>query len=144
MLVALALYGPLLFSAALQAGEPPKLEVFTAAEFPVSGQEDRRLQRATVTTYVVDGLDQFESMLSQNLPVAADAARAEALRRIGALDEARMAPARSAAVGLARAIQLGVDRYPAIVFDGHAVVYGVTDLGAAIDRFEAWQQEPMQ
>ena len=34
-----------------------------------------------------------------------------------------------------------VDRYPAIVFDGRAVVYGVTDLVQALNRYEAWQRE---
>ena len=36
-LVALTLFGPLLFSGVLQTGERLSLEVFTAAEFPVSG-----------------------------------------------------------------------------------------------------------
>jgi len=138
-LVALTLFGPLLFSAALQAGEPLTLEVFTAAEFPVSGQDDRGLQEATVTVYAVDGLEQFESTLSQNLPADADAAKAEALRRIGELDDARMAPAKDAAIGLAKAVQYGVDRYPAIVLNGTAVLYGVTDLGEAVARYEAWR-----
>ena len=139
-LVALTLFGPLLFSAALQAGEPLTLEVFTAAEFPVSGQDDRRLQGATVTVYAVDGLEQFESTLSQNLPADADAAKAEALRRIGELDDARMAPAKDAAIGLAKAMQYGVDRYPAVVVNGTAVVYGVTDLVDAAARYEAWRR----
>ena len=139
-LVALTLFGPLLFSAALQAGEPLTLEVFTAAEFPVSGRDDRRLQGATVTVYAVDGLEQFESTLSQNLPADADAAKAEALRRIGELDDARMAPAKDAAIGLAKAVQYGVDRYPAVVVNGTVVVYGVTDLVDAAARYEAWRR----
>ena len=139
-LVALTLFGPLLFTAALQAGEPLTLEVFTAAEFPVSGQDDRRLQRASVTVYAVDGLEEFESTLSQNLPADADAAKAEALRRIGELDDARMAPAKDAAIGLAKAVQYGVDRYPAVVVNGTVVVYGVTDLVDAAARYEAWRR----
>lgn len=139
-LVALTLFGPLLFSAALQAGEPLTLEVFTAAGFPVSGQDDRRLQGATVTVYAVDGLEQFESTLSRNLPADADAASAEALRRIGELDDARMAPAKDAAIGLAKAVQYGVDRYPAVVVNGTVVVYGVTDLVDAAARYEAWRR----
>lgn len=139
-LVPLTLFGPLLFSAALQAGEPLTLEVFAAAEFPVSSRDDRRLQGATVTIYAIDGLEQFESTLSQNLPADADAAKAEALRRIGELDDARMAPAKDAAMGLAKAVQYGVDRYPAIVVNGNAVLYGVTDLVEAVARYEAWRR----
>lgn len=139
-LVALTLFGPLLVSAALQAGEPLALEVFTATEFPVSGRDDRRLQGATVTVYAVDGLEQFESTLSQNLPADVDAAKVEALRRIGGLDDARMAPAKDAAIGLTKAVQYGVDRYPAIVVNGTAVVYGVTDLVDAAARYETWRR----
>ena len=139
-LVALTLFGPLLFSAALQAGESLVLEVFIATEFPVSGRDDRRLQGATVTVYAVDGLEQFESTLSQNLPADVDAAKVEALRRIGELDDARMAPAKDAAIGLAKAMQYGVDRYPAIVVNGIAVVYGVTDLVDAAARYETWRR----
>lgn len=139
-LVALTLFGPLLLSGVLQAGERLSLEVFTAAEFPVSGQDDRRLQGATVTVYAIDGLEQFESTLSQNLPADAGAAKAEALRRIGELDDARMAPAKDAAMGLAKAVQYGVDRYPAIVVNGTAVVYGVTDLVDSAARYEAWRR----
>lgn len=139
-LVALTLFRPLLVSAALQAGEPLSLEVFTATEFPVSGQDDRRLQGATVTVYAVDGLDQFESTLSQNLPAEADLAKAEALRRISELDDARMAPAKEAAIGLAKGVQYGVDRYPAIIVNGTAVIYGVTDLVESVAHYEAWRE----
>lgn len=138
-LVALTLFGPLLFGAAVQAGGPLAVEVFTVTEFPVSGQDDRRLQEATVTVYAVDGLEEFESTLSQNLSANANAAKAEALRRIGDLDEARMAPAKDAAIGLAKAVQYGVDRYPAIVVDGTAVLYGITNLVEAVARYEAWR-----
>lgn len=139
-LIGLTLFGPLAFSGALQAVEPLSLEVFTAATFPITGQDDRRLRGATVTVYAVDGLEQFEAILSQNLPAKEDAAKAEAMRRIGELDDARMAPAKEAAIGLAMAVQYGVDRYPAIVFDSIAVVYGVTDLIDALVRYESWRQ----
>ncbi len=37
-------------------------------------------------------------------------------------------------------MQYGVDRYPAIVFDGKAVVYGVTDVKAATRLYEQWRE----
>ena len=37
----------------------------------------------------------------------------------------------NAAIGLVKAMQYGLDRYPAIVFDGQFVVYGMTDRVAA-------------
>ncbi len=139
-LIGLTLFGPLVFSGALQAVEPLSLEIFTAATFPITGKDDRRLRNATVTVYAVDGLEQFEASLSQNLPAQEDAAKAEAMRRIGELDEGRMAPAKEAAIGLAKAVQYGIDRYPAIVFEGHAVLYGVTDLVDAFARYESWRE----
>ena len=118
-LVSLVLSSPLVFSAAVMAGESLRVEVFTAAGFSVRGTDDRRLQGVIVTVYAVDGLAAFESMLSEDLPAEADAAQAEALRRIGQLNDVRMAPAKHAALGLARAVHYGVDRYPAIVFKRH-------------------------
>lgn len=140
-LVGLALFGPLAFSVPVWASDALVIEVFTTSEQPVVGGEHERLRTATVTIYAVDGLERFESGLSEGLPNDPDAAKAEALRRIQHPDEARMGPAKNAAFGLAKAVQYGVDRYPAIVFDGRAVVCGVTDLVEALDRYEAWQRE---
>lgn len=140
-LVALALFGPLAFSVPVLASDALVIEVFTTGEQPVVGAEHERLRTATVTIYAVDGLKRFESGLSEGLPADPDAAKAQALRRIQLLDDARMVPAKNAAFGLAKAVQYGVDRYPAIVFDGRAVVYGVTDLVEAHNRYKAWQRE---
>ena len=140
-LVGLALFGPLAFSAPVWAGDALVIEVFTTSEQRVVGAEHERLKTATITIYAVDGLERFESGLSEGLPGDPEAAKAEALRRIQRLDDARMAPAKNAALGLAKAVQYGVDRYPAIVFDGQAVVFGVTDLVEALDRYAAWQRE---
>ena len=137
-LVRLVLMGPLLFSDPVAAGEFLNVDVFTAADSSISGKADPRLRAATVTVYAVDGLTQFESALSHDLPTDADAAKREALRRIGALTDPRIAPAKNAAIGLARAVQFGVDRYPAIVFNSTAVIYGVTDLGEALQRYDVW------
>lgn len=123
------------------AGDVLTIEVFTTSERAVSGADHERFRSATVTTYAVDRLDRFQSALSEGLPADPKAAKAEALRRVQQLDDARMAPAKNAAIGLAKAVQYGVDRYPAIVFDGRAIVYGVTDLVEALDRYDAWQRE---
>ena len=45
----------------------------------------------------------------------------------------------NAAKGLVQAMQYGIDRYPAIVFDGVAVVYGVTDVIAATQIYQRWK-----
>lgn len=138
-LLSLVLFGPLVASIIALAGEPLRLEAFTTAEYVISGRNDPRLRAVSVTIYKLDGLAKFEAALSQDLPAGADAAKAEALRRIGELDEERMAPTKHAAMGLAKAVQYGIDRYPAIVIDGTAVIYGVIDLNDALQRYEAWR-----
>ena len=140
-LIGLTLCGPLVVSAPVWAGDALVIEAFTTSEQPIVGSQHERLRTATITIYAVDGLERFESGLSEGLPADPDTAKAEALRRIQLLVDARMAPAKNAAFGLAKAVQYGVDRYPAIVFDGRAVVYGVTDLVQALDGYEAWQRE---
>ena len=140
-LVGLTLFGPLVFGVPVWAGETPSVEVFSASEGPITSVEDERIRSVSITTYTVDGLERFESGLSEGLPQDPEAAKAEALRRVQQLDDTRMAPAKNSAIGLAKAVQYGGDRYPAIVFDGRAVVYGVTDLVEALDRYEAWQRE---
>ena len=55
-----------------------------------------------------------------------------ATRRIEGLDRARLAQELTETVqGLMQARRYGLDRYPAVVFDGERVVYGITDLDAA-------------
>jgi len=137
----LVLFGALLLSGTVQATVPLSIEAFTAGKSQITGVEDERLRVTTVTTYTVDGLERFESGLSEGLPQDPEAAKAEALRRVQQLDDPRMAPAKNAAIGLAKAIQYGIDRYPAIVLNERAVVYGVTDLVEALKRYEAWQRE---
>ncbi|MCA9233338.1 MAG: TIGR03757 family integrating conjugative element protein [Planctomycetales bacterium] len=132
---------PLLPFDCVQAAVPLNIEVFTSSEFSLTNQDERRLQGTSMALYFVDGLEQIETTLSQDLPVQPERAKKEALHRIQQLDDDRMGPAKNAAIGLARAVQHGVDRYPAIVFDQRAVVYGVTDLVEALDRYDAWQRE---
>lgn len=139
-LVGLTLFGPLVFSTPVWAGEALSIEVFTTSERSVIGADQERLRTVTVTVYAVDGLERFESGLSEGLPADPETAKTEALRRIRHLDDTGMAPAKNAAIGLGKAVQYGVNRYPAIVFDGRAVVYGVTDLGDAVARYAAWRE----
>ena len=139
-LLSLVFFGSLVSSTPAIAGKTRSLEAFTTTEYVISGRDDPRLRNASVTIYGLDGLAKFEAALSHDLPADADAAKTEALRRIGKLDEEHMAPTKHAAMGLAKAVQYGIDRYPAIVIDGTAVIYGVTDLNHAMQRYEAWRE----
>jgi len=118
---------------------PRSIEVFVAADTPPVDGSPSLPAGTSVQIYALDGLERLEAHLSEGLSADADAAQAEALRRFRSFDaETRRELAQSAA-GLARAVHYRLDRYPAIVLDGQAVIYGVTALEVALDHYRAWR-----
>ena len=77
--------------------------------------------------------------LSEDLPSDPANAKQLVLARFQRMDTQLSSELKNAAKGLAQAMQYGINRYPAIVFDGDAVVYGVTDVSAATQLFQRWQ-----
>jgi integrating conjugative element protein (TIGR03757 family) len=92
-----------------------------------------------VEVYALDALDKLAANLSVHLPTEPIVARRTAMARLGRLDPEQLDALQRAASGLLKAAEYGIDRYPVVVFDGHAVVYGVTDLDEALRRFETRQ-----
>ncbi len=92
-----------------------------------------------IEVYALDGIEGLEATLSERLSTDPNAARRVALKRVSQMDAVRIEQAQRAAVGLVRAAEYGIDRYPAIVFDGQAVVYGITDIGEALRYYRVWQ-----
>ena len=90
--------------------------------------------------YRLDGIQQVERTLSVALPANPENARQIVLARFQQLGPSATTQLQQAAVGLAKAMQYGIDRYPAIVFDGEAAIYGVTDMGEAQHRYQAWRE----
>jgi integrating conjugative element protein (TIGR03757 family) len=113
----------------------PRVEVFTDHAHPVTHTE----AFAQVSVYHIDGLVAAQDQLSRDLPGEEEAAAALAAARLAArpdLKDQMMA----AGEGLALChLQYQLDRYPAIVFDGSAVIYGVTDLAVAKPLYERQQ-----
>lgn len=95
-----------------------------------------------IRVFVVTGIQRLEALLSKGLSADPGAAKRQALERLGALDDAARDSLKHSAIGLAEAVRLGVTQYPAIVFDGQHVIYGMTDLGRALEHFGRWQGEP--
>ena len=129
---------PLLFGtpiAQADSGERPTIEIFTTSDRPMALAESARQRLSGMTVYDLDGLEHFETYLSQQLPREPTAAETEALRRLQHIDRLRLQAAKDAARGLTLASEYGIDRVPAIVFDGRAVVYGVTDVEIAIAHY---------
>ena len=121
------------------AGDQPLVEVFTVS-VPII--PDHQVDRVQI--YEIDGIKRFEAQLSRGLSSDADAARRQAIERVTHVYEGQKKQVQRSAIGLSKAVQYGVDRYPAVVFDGEAVVYGVTDLGEALHRYRQWQEASAQ
>ena len=128
-------------AAAQPVDAPLTVEVFTTREQAPLVPAEVKARDVSVEIYRLDGLQQLESTLSAQLPNEPAAAQRVALQRIGQLDRDDRDTLRSAAVGLAKAQQYGLSRYPAIVIDGAVVVYGTTDVEVALSRYRLWQEQ---
>ena len=92
-----------------------------------------------ITVYYIDRIDRLQKELSKDLPADPVTAKQTALHRFQRMDNKLSHELENAANGLVQATQYGIDRYPAIVFDGKAVVYGITDIRAATQLYRQWQ-----
>ena len=113
----------------------PTIEVFTDSRIQVVSGNDN------TTVYVIDRINRLQQELSEDLPVDSESAKKLVLQRYQRMDMQLSTELENAANGLVQAMQYGIDRYPAIVFDGQAVVYGLTDINAAIQLYLRWQAE---
>ncbi len=113
------------------------VEVFTTQnEWPTRRQSQNQ---AEVQVFVVDGIQQLEVTLSHSLPADRAMAQSVVLNRLQRLGSEWQKSVKAAAKALMRAQELGVQRYPAIVFNERWVVYGLTDLDAAIVHYHGWR-----
>lgn len=110
---------------------PRLIEVFTTADVPVAGEFQR---------YELDGIRRVEAQLSAGLPADPGESKRIVLQRLQQLNASTRARMQRAAIGLAKAVQYGVDRTPAIVFDAQVAVYGVTDMRAALHHYQQWRE----
>ena len=112
---------------------PHRVEVFVNSAMLITNA-------AGATVYLLDGLQMLEAQLSQGLPAteaeAAQVAR-ERVQRLGGQLQQRAA---NAAQGMVLAAQYGIDRIPAIVIDGCAIVYGMTDVHKAVAAYALRQE----
>ena len=111
----------------------PTIEVFTDSSLQIVSGNDH------TTVYVIDRINRFQQVLSKDLPTDPEAAKKTVLQRFQRMDRQLSGELENAANGLIKAMQYGIDRYPAIVFDGKAVVYGITDIRAATQVYRQWQ-----
>lgn len=110
--------------------EPLKVEVFTNAAIALAN-----IGEATV--YQLDGLQLLETELSQGLPADEGQAQRiaqERMQRMGPVLQQRVA---NAGRGLMLAREYGIERVPAVVINGKAVVYGMPDVAAAVAAYRS-------
>ncbi|MES9897674.1 MAG: TIGR03757 family integrating conjugative element protein [Sedimenticola sp.] len=130
------------------AGYLNLLEVFTTTESSVTGESAFNRQPgyrgSELHVYELDGIQRIEVKLSKGLTADPEQSKRVVLQHFEQLREEDSARMRHTAMGLAKAAQYGVDRYPSIVFGGEVVVYGLTDLSAAADHYQTWQAKNRQ
>lgn len=123
---------------------PQLVEVFTTTESHVTGEAAITSEAAHAKTefhiYELDGIQRIEIKLSDGLTADPEQSKQVVLRRFQQLHEEDRARMQRAAMGLAKVMQYGINRYPAIVFDGEVAIYGVTDIGEALHRYQEWRE----
>jgi integrating conjugative element protein (TIGR03757 family) len=142
-LVSLVLSAEFTFADRRGPGLAHVIEVFTSKQYPVVETDTKgtgsNVQVPEITVYKIDAIQSVERELSRELPAAPQQSKPIVLQRIQSLDEPARLSMQASATGLAKAMQYGIDRFPAIVFDGQAVVYGETDVQAAHTHYRAWR-----
>jgi integrating conjugative element protein (TIGR03757 family) len=78
-------------------------------------------------------------MLSVGLPANPEAARILAKQSIEANRNSLTSELKSAYQGHTKAMDYGLTHYPALVFNGKAVIYGINDVEEGIKRYQSWQ-----
>ena len=117
------------------------IEVFTTAAMPLANHPlpaGSRAENSAVNVTIIDSIHQLQVALSKHLPAKPEMAKRQALKYISAIGSTQHKHLKKTASGLAKALHYGIDRYPAIVFDGRVVVYGITDLRLALKHYHQW------
>jgi integrating conjugative element protein (TIGR03757 family) len=125
-------------------GHPRLVEMFTTADSPVNGETALNTQpgyrEIEFYIYALEDIQRIEMKLSKGLTADPKQSKRVVLQRFQQLQEEDRAQLQRTAMGLAKAMQYGVDRYPAIVFDGEVVIYGITDIREALHRYKQWRE----
>jgi integrating conjugative element protein (TIGR03757 family) len=130
-----------LLAPALAGATAPQVVVFVAPHQVerITGRDalERAWPGAHLEVHDLGAPQRFEARLSAGLPGDPDAAQRLLEQRLQ--DSDLEAQALAAFGGLLQAARLGLDRLPAVVFDGQAIVYGVLDLSTALAEYTRWR-----
>ncbi|MDX1252285.1 MAG: TIGR03757 family integrating conjugative element protein [Gammaproteobacteria bacterium] len=123
---------------------PQKMEVFTNSALPVTGLEQtaRLITGERLKIFDLDAVAALEHEISVGLPANQTEAKRMAEQRFGTLGPDLAVRFARAYQGVIQAKRYGLTMYPAVVFDGgQSVVYGETDLTAALEQYQAWKAQ---
>jgi len=121
----------------------PEIEIITSDAYPITAFDALKQQGFNVKVYNLDDGKRLVKRLAGTLPPNQAAAKQQlenTLKQMGphAVQQAFMQAFNAQQV----AVNYGLDRYPAVVFNhGQAVVYGVTNLADALQHYHAWQEQ---
>lgn len=124
---------------AVAADPPYQLELFTTTAHHRPLHHETIGSDVHLTVYYLDGLARLNTTLSHQLPAHPVEAQAIAAARLGALTAQQQAQLRASATGLLAARRYGLQSTPAMVINGTAVAYGVTDPAHALRVYHAWR-----
>jgi len=132
----------LLFTALyLVVNLPLWAETLTVEAFTDSGQLPIPvLQKPglTVTLYDLSAPKHIEQELSAGLPTNPEAAAKVASQFIQANQDNLAQRLMMAYQSHTKAMDYGLTHYPALVFNGQAIIYGVTDVLDGLNRYQIW------
>ena len=135
----------LLASAAMaeNSGEPARIDAFTTSTMNITGIEwlQQQLTDSAIDVHRIDGIERIAAMLSGGLSANAKIAERTARSRLKTFGARERELLQQSADALVLAWQYEVRRYPAVVFDGRWVVYGVTNLKDAYAIFQEQRVE---
>lgn len=98
--------------------------------------------QAELSVLNLDSVQSIEARLGKGLPNDEKRARAVIEERVAEIGRAQLdVQLREAYLPLGTMMAYGLDRYPVIIFDQQAVIYGVTDLAQAIDQYRQWRED---
>ena len=119
---------------------PESALIVTSDKYPVSTSDTFKSYIPNITLLNLDSVSHIESRLSKGLSADEKLATAEFHRRVEAIGKAQLeSELRSAYQAAGAAMAYRLDRYPAIVFDERLVVYGLSDLSQALEKYRQWR-----
>ncbi|MFP1915970.1 TIGR03757 family integrating conjugative element protein [Lonsdalea quercina] len=120
----------------LTAGARAGTVIYTDSNHPVTGNPG-----PDVSVILLDAPEQLQARLFGSLSAEPSQAeqQARAVIRSPSFSQSQQNLAEAYA-RLTHAWSLGLNKYPAVVFDDKWVVYGTTDIGLATQQLNAWKE----